>query len=92
MENIFLKRKSFRFDNDEIVLFFNRLFLLILRSSVRMFDNDNDNDENLINLLRKNNISFSRKILEEIIEFLLRRILNEDLEESFIGIFNIYVN
>lgn len=90
MENIFLKRKSFRFDNDEIVLFFNRLFLLILRSSVRMFDNDND--ENLINLLRKNNISFSRKILEEIIEFLLRRILNEDLEESFIGIFNIYVN
>lgn len=90
MENIFLKRKSFRFDNDEIVLFFNRLFLLILRSSVRMFDNDND--ENLINLLWKNNISFSRKILEEIIEFLLRRILNEDLEESFIGIFNIYVN
>lgn len=90
MENISLKRKSFRFDNDEIVLFFNRLFLLILRSSVRMFDNDND--ENLINLLRKNNISFSRKILEEIIEFLLRRILNEDLEESFIGIFNIYVN
>lgn len=90
MENIFLKRKSFRFDNDEIVLFFNRLFLLILRSSVRMFDNDND--KNLINLLRKNNISFSRKILEEIIEFLLRRILNEDLEESFIGIFNIYVN
>lgn len=90
MENIFLKRKSFRFDNDEIVLFFNRLFLLILRSSVRMFDNDND--ENLINLLRKNNISFSRKILEEIIEFLLRRLLNEDLEESFIGIFNIYVN
>lgn len=90
MENIFLKRKSFRFDNDEIVLFFNRLFLLILRSSVRMFDNDND--ENLINLLRKNNISFSRKILEKIIEFLLRRILNEDLEESFIGIFNIYVN
>lgn len=90
MENIFLKRKSFRFDNDEIVLFFNRLFLLILRSSVRMFDNDND--ENLINLLRKNNISFSRKILEEIIEFLLRIILNEDLEESFIGIFNIYVN
>lgn len=90
MENIFLKRKSFRFDNDEIVLFFNRLFLLILRSSVRMFDNDND--ENLINLLRKNNISFRRKILEEIIEFLLRRILNEDLEESFIGIFNIYVN
>lgn len=90
MENIFLKRKSFRFDNNEIVLFFNRLFLLILRSSVRMFDNDND--ENLINLLRKNNISFSRKILEEIIEFLLRRILNEDLEESFIGIFNIYVN
>lgn len=88
MENIFLKRKSFRFDNDEIVLFFNRLFLLILRSSVRMFDND----KNLINLLRKNNISFSRKILEEIIEFLLRRILNEDLEESFIGIFNIYVN
>lgn len=90
MENIFLKRKSFRFDNNEIVLFFNRLFLLILRSSVRMFDNDND--ENLINLLRKNNISFRRKILEEIIEFLLRRILNEDLEESFIGIFNIYVN
>lgn len=90
MENIFLKRKSFRFDNDEIVLFFNRLFLLILRSSVRMFDNDND--ENLINLLWKNNISFRRKILEEIIEFLLRRILNEDLEESFIGIFNIYVN
>lgn len=90
MENIFLKRKSFRFDNDEIVLFFNRLFLLILRSSVRMFDNDND--KNLINLLRKNNISFSRKILEEIIEFLLRRLLNEDLEESFIGIFNIYVN
>lgn len=90
MENIFLKRKSFRFDNNEIVLFFNRLFLLILRSSVRMFDNDND--ENLINLLWKNNISFSRKILEEIIEFLLRRILNEDLEESFIGIFNIYVN
>lgn len=90
MENIFLKRKSFRFDNDEIVLFFNRLFLLILRSSVRMFDNDND--KNLINLLWKNNISFSRKILEEIIEFLLRRILNEDLEESFIGIFNIYVN
>lgn len=92
MENISPKRKSLRPDNDEIASFSNRSSLSILRSSARMSDNDNDNDENLINSPRKNNTSFSRKTPEETTESLSRRILNEDPEESFIGTPNTHVN